>query len=244
MATATEDTGPGLAARTASNAAEFVRDRLEESDLPRSPAELADEYGCTSGHMRDVCSDLNAEGTVERVAPGQYTDPDGDTDGSDAGDSDGFTFDPPGTPADTEGSDTMPTHDEYQRQHSSTAEDTADGSAEGSDDPGAGDSGGFGSVGTSDGDADAPAAPLPMEPQKLAKILAVALVLWLLYRRLGGGDTNGADAADVEDDQDDLGGLAGRLTHPCRSRRPRTSTARRQSRTATRYTTRSTGGTS
>jgi hypothetical protein len=210
MATASEDTGPGLAARTASNAAEFVRDRLEESDLPRSPAELAEEYGCTSGHMRDVCSDLNAEGAVERVAPGQYTDPDGDADGSDEGDSDGFTFDPPGTSADTEGSDTMATHDEYQRQHSSTAEDTADGSAEGSDDPGPGDSEGFGPVGTSGGDADAPAAPLPMDPADLGKVLAVALVLWLLYRRLGGGDTDDADAADVEDDGDGLdGGLVG-----------------------------------
>jgi len=206
MATASEDTGPGLAARTASNAAEFVRDRLEESDLPRSPAELAEEYGCTSGHMRDVCSDLNAEGAVERVAPGQYTDPDGDADGSDGGDSDGFTFDPPGTSADTEGSDTMATHDEYQRQHSSTAEDTADGSAEGSDDPGPGDSEGFGPVGMSGGDADAPAAPLPMDPQKLGMVLAVALVLWLLYRRLGDGGTDDVDAADLEDEQVDRGG--------------------------------------
>jgi hypothetical protein len=62
----------------------------------------------------------------------------------------------------------------------------------------------------SGGDADAPAAPLPMEPKKLAKILAVALVLWLVYRRLSDGGTDDANAADVEDDGDDLdGGLIG-----------------------------------
>ncbi len=214
MATASEDTGPGLAARTASNAAEFVRDRLDESDLPRSPSELAEEYGCSAGHMRDVCSDLNAEGAIERVAPGQYTDPDGDADGSDEGDSDGFTFDPPDASADTEGSDTMATHDEYQRQHSSTAEDAADGSAEGSDDPDAGDSDATGTVGTAAGGTAAAGAALPMGPKKLGQILAVALVLWVVYRALTGGADSGAETSDLDEDgggdQDELdGGLIG-----------------------------------
>jgi len=210
MATASEDTGPGLAARTASNAAQYVRDRLEESDLPRSPAELAEEYECTSGHMRDVCSEMNAEGRIERVAPGQYAVPDDGADGSDEGDSDGVTFDPPGASADTEGSDTMATQDEYQRQHSSTAEDTADGSAEGSDDPDAGDSDAIGAVGSAAGGAAAAGAALPVEPKKLGQILAVALVLWVAYRALTGGGDNDADTSDLDedggDDQDELGG--------------------------------------
>lgn len=210
MAAATQDTGSGVLAQAADSAKQYVRDRLDESDVPLSPAELADEYGCSSGHMRDVCSKLHRAGVIDRpedVDVGEYTITDDSADGSGDDGSDGQAFDLPAMAADTEESDPMVTQAEYERQHSQTDGEEADDSADGSDDEARTGADVVGSVGTSDGDADAPAPALPMDPQKLAKILAAALVLWLLYRRLGGG-ADDADAA--EDDGDDLdGGLVG-----------------------------------
>jgi len=57
----------------------------------------------------------------------------------------------------------------------------------------------------SDGDADAPTVPLPMDPRMLAAITVVAIVLWLVFR--GDSDTGDAaadtDTATVEDEQDE-----------------------------------------
>lgn len=216
MATATPDTGPGALASAASSAAEFVRDRLEDSDVPLSPSELAEEYGCTSGHMRDVCSELNAEGAIERPdgsKTGLYTDPGDDTEGSDADGSDAMTADLPGALADTEGSEQMPTQEEYERQHSRTDGETADASAEGSDDGEPADSDGGVAGGTAAAGAAAAGAALPIDPMDLAKIAGIAIALWLTYRLLvdvpDGTDTVD-DGGAVEDDQD--GGLGGGLT--------------------------------
>lgn len=109
----------------------------------------------------------------------------------------------PGDGADEEaGEDTdeMPTQQEYEEQH------TDDGS-DGDTDTGTDTSGGG-------------AAPLPMDPKTLGLLLAVALVLWLAYRRLGdaGGDGQGVDqaepgdgaGADTSSDGGEIeGGLAG-----------------------------------
>jgi hypothetical protein len=60
-----------------------VEERLQKADSPMSPADLAEEYGCTNGHIRNLLSDLRDMGEVERVAHGQYEatadDGDGDT---------------------------------------------------------------------------------------------------------------------------------------------------------------------
>ncbi|MBX0306064.1 hypothetical protein [Haloarcula salinisoli] len=53
-------------------ARDFVEEKLQEADSPMAPAELAEEYGCTNGHVRNLLSDLRDEGEVERVAHGQY----------------------------------------------------------------------------------------------------------------------------------------------------------------------------
>lgn len=54
-------------------ARDFIAERLREADSPMSPAELAEEYGCSNGHMRNVLADLLDAGVVERVHHGQYT---------------------------------------------------------------------------------------------------------------------------------------------------------------------------
>ena len=64
---ATEQPGPATDPRACGSAPEFVRDRLGEAESPMSPAELSDEYDCAGGYMRDVLSDLAAEGVVEAV---------------------------------------------------------------------------------------------------------------------------------------------------------------------------------
>jgi hypothetical protein len=49
-----------------------------------SPAELAEEYGCTNGHVRNLLSDLREDGTVQRVAHGQYEAVEDEGDDADA----------------------------------------------------------------------------------------------------------------------------------------------------------------
>lgn len=153
------------------NAREYVLRRLDPTD-PKSPSELADEYGCSNIHMQKTLADLADSGTIDRVSRGNYV-ADNVDDALEAG-----------------------------KDALSGAADTA---ADALDQLGDGDG--------SDGDADTPAAALPMEPKKLAAIIAVAVGLWLLLRA-GNSDTADAaadtDAADVEDDQDALsGGLTG-----------------------------------
>lgn len=53
-------------------ARDFVEERLRNADSSMSPSELADEYGCTNGHIRNLLSDLRGEGVVQRIAHGQY----------------------------------------------------------------------------------------------------------------------------------------------------------------------------
>lgn len=53
-------------------ARDFIVDRLRDADSPMSPAELADEYGCSNGHTQNELYDLLDEGEVERVGVGEY----------------------------------------------------------------------------------------------------------------------------------------------------------------------------
>lgn len=62
------DEGP----TTTACARDFVLDRLRESDSPLSPAELADEYGCTNGHLRNTLRELREDDLADRVGRGQY----------------------------------------------------------------------------------------------------------------------------------------------------------------------------
>lgn len=65
-------------------ARDYAVQRLREADSPMSPAEIANEYGCTNGHLRNVLRDLRSEGPVERVRRGKYTVSETDADGSDS----------------------------------------------------------------------------------------------------------------------------------------------------------------
>jgi len=72
MAASTESGGIGADPMMCSNAAEYALDRLEESDGPLSPADLAEEYDCTATHMRHTLADLVNDSEAERVARGKY----------------------------------------------------------------------------------------------------------------------------------------------------------------------------
>jgi len=65
-------------------ARDFVEEKLQEADSPMSPAELAEEYGCTNGHVRNLLSDLRDEEVVQRVGHGQYEAAPDDSDGETA----------------------------------------------------------------------------------------------------------------------------------------------------------------
>lgn len=220
-----EQAGPVTDPRECASGREFVRDRLAESDSPMSPADLSDEYDCTGGYMRDILSDLHAEGVVERPATGRYVlaeDGDGDpgegTDGSVPAISDDGMAEIPDEDTDTDGSDQMPTEEEYRQQHRDSDDDEDDVSASseqtgsdgntsasaGSDAPD--DSGSEADVGGVE-DA-APAVALPVHPYKLGVVLVVLAALWFVYRNRDGesvpepepdaGGEQADDAADMD----------------------------------------------
>lgn len=217
-----ESAGSVTDPRECGSGREFARERLAESDAPLSPVELSEEYDCTSGYMRDIFSDLAAEGVADRVTMGRYVLSDEPESGNvdDAGDdttgslpavSDGDVADLPGDATDTDGSDPMPTQDEYRRQYSTSE----DGGADVSDSSEPAESGentsASGGSGGREVDTDleaAPAASLPVDPMALGAILAVAVGLWLLYRGTGAGESPDASSG-AETATDDLpdGGL-------------------------------------
>jgi hypothetical protein len=85
MSTADTSGGGGVGGNVVS-ARDFVAQRLRHADSPMRPKELADEYGCTNGHVRNVLTDLRDEGAVARVERGLYTDADSAPDDADADD--------------------------------------------------------------------------------------------------------------------------------------------------------------
>jgi len=54
------------------SAREYVENRLQELDEPITPSDLADEYDCSSAHMRHTLRDLLDDGEAERVGHGEY----------------------------------------------------------------------------------------------------------------------------------------------------------------------------
>lgn len=77
MSTADNSGGEGGGDASAC-ARDYVGDRLREADSPMSPAELATEYGCTNGHIRNILADMLRDGAAERVNRGQYVAADAD----------------------------------------------------------------------------------------------------------------------------------------------------------------------
>jgi len=65
-------------------ARDFVQERLREADSAMSPADLAEEYDCTNGHIRNLLADLRSEGAVQRVGHGEYVAAVDDGDGEPA----------------------------------------------------------------------------------------------------------------------------------------------------------------
>jgi len=111
MATA-DNSGGGGGAKVSACARDFVADRLGDADTPMSPAELADEYDCTNGHIRNVLADLRDEGEVKRVARGKYTEPESAPDVPDVDIEAEIPADSEGdTEEDTSGADAYPSAD-------------------------------------------------------------------------------------------------------------------------------------
>jgi hypothetical protein len=191
------------------NARDYVLDHLHPHE-PRSPAEMAEAYGCGGDHMRGTLADLAESGEIERVSRGQYVLPDGEADAEPGDD-----MESNGDDTTLPGPDAASTAELYQQQHTQDNADEEHADAE--------DGAGAESVGADDtaddADADdldaAPAAALPMDPKTLGTVLALALGVWLAYRAVGGSDTSepepepdaGGEQADDTDDMD--GGLLG-----------------------------------
>lgn len=68
----------GGPAEVADSAQEFARERLRDAGKSMAPAELANEYGCSSGHMRNVLREMRKDGTVGRPEMGRYECPPGE----------------------------------------------------------------------------------------------------------------------------------------------------------------------
>jgi len=64
--------GRGPAPEMCRNAEEFALRMLEETDGSVQPSGLAQQYGCTSGHMQDVLRGLMEDGEIQRVDEGKY----------------------------------------------------------------------------------------------------------------------------------------------------------------------------
>ena len=77
VTTAAGDGGPDLDG--CRSAEEYVIEALERSTAARSPKELAQAYGCGSGHIQNIVSELADDGKIERVERGLYTSADGES---------------------------------------------------------------------------------------------------------------------------------------------------------------------
>jgi len=74
MATS-QDEHAGIRPNDSVCARDYVLDRLQDADSPMGPADLAGEYGCSNGHVRNVLSDLLSDEEVARVGRGEYVAP-------------------------------------------------------------------------------------------------------------------------------------------------------------------------
>jgi hypothetical protein len=211
MATAQESGSGGLASAAAS-ARDFVGERLRETDSPMSPSELAEEYGCSSAHMSNICSELNQSGEIERVETGQYVDGEASSEGVDEPESeqsDSGSEDSPGLAAE-------PSDESVKEQGEGSSEQDSVPSADGearSEDPDT-----EGEDAPSDRDAalvaagTSAAAGVPMmlpklDGRQLAMLGAGALVVYFVFIRDSGGDEEPAE--DQQREAVSGGGLIG-----------------------------------
>lgn len=51
---------------------QYARDVIASTDRPVTAAELADQYGCSPGHMRRTLRTLTQDGVAVRVNRGEY----------------------------------------------------------------------------------------------------------------------------------------------------------------------------
>jgi hypothetical protein len=220
MATATDSVGSTVEPHRCDSAAEFVRRRLDESDEPRSPSDLASEYGCGNNWMRQVMCNLAGEGEIERVSRGQYVardDPAEETDadvsvllGSDS-DSELELTGEQDEETDADEGDSMPTAEEYEQQYADQGDgtDADEGEPTGSDNADEGDR-----TGTQGETTDAPAFAAGVDPRTLMLVVAVAAVAYVAYRSLSGSGSSpdqpgDGDGEPVEQTADVDGGLIG-----------------------------------
>jgi hypothetical protein len=207
MATAQENGGGALAA-AAGSAREFAEERLRGAGEPMAPAELADEYGCSSGHMRNVLRRMREDGEVGRPETGQYEVPPGEDvevepDGA-AGD-----LPDPGAGADGDAGAEDPEGD---------ADPSADGGppsegrgTEEEDGPSGRDAAIVG--GATGAAAAVPAVLDEMDTRQMLLLLGVAVAVYFVFIRDGSDSSSGSETAtspadgSSEQDQQQSGGL-------------------------------------
>lgn len=179
METAQLDDGGGPA-EAADSAREFAEERLRDAEESMAPAELAGEYGCSSGHMRNVLHEMRENGAVSRPAMGRYESPPGADIGVDA---DGAADDLP-KPGD--GAEDEASGDDLR---------SASSGDNGMSDRDAALAGGMTAAG-----AAAPTAIEKMSAGQLVVIGAALVTAYLLLVR-GGGSSSVADDADQQRDR-------------------------------------------
>jgi len=84
MATATgaEGSAEGPDPERCDSAGEYAAQALKQADETVRPADIASEYGCSNGHMRNTLRRMMRNGRAERIDHGEYVLPgEGDADG-------------------------------------------------------------------------------------------------------------------------------------------------------------------
>lgn len=189
---ATTDGGTGDVA--AGSARDFVKERLREADSAMSPAELAGEYGCTNGHIRNLMMDLVDDGVAERVERGQYTLVGGGEDGEDAEVSAVDEAEPEGNVGGTEDA----------RPPDLTPQETvspADGEAR-SEDPGTGD--------PEDRESGV-GIPIPVSTTTLVVAVVLLVVVAVYLGQRGDQDDVDEESEEIESDEWGTDGPGGGL---------------------------------
>ena len=174
-------------------ARDFVVNRLAEAESPLSPSELASEYGCSDGHVRNILADLMDEGVAERVGRGQYVDTTSETADVEADVVTDFEPDTFGVAeATTSGEETDsspdPSADGGPR---SEDRDTTD-----EDDQGDGETESVGEIEDESVAASGGGIPLPVDPRTLMLVVALLAVAYVGYKVV-------SDSSDQDDEEEE-----------------------------------------